>query len=67
MAAAYTKEEDEIILKMHKAGHGPEAMAKVLKSRSIQAIKDRGYDLGIKWTKAPEIDMAEFKRLMGKT
>jgi len=67
MSAPYTKEEDEIILTMHKAGHGPEAMAKVLKSRSRQAIKDRGYDLKLKWTKAPEIDRAAFKRLMGKS
>ena len=65
MAAPYSKEEDKIIKTMHAKGYSHHDIGRVLKSRSPENIKDRGYALGLKWTAKPEIDMAEFKRLMG--
>jgi hypothetical protein len=60
----YTKQEDQIIQQMNAKGFTPEEITKVLVSRSRSQIADRGYYLGLKWSKKPEIDMAEFKRLM---
>jgi len=67
MAAPYTKQEDEIILQLNKKGYSPKDIAKVLKSRKADQIKDRGYTLGVKWTKEPEIDFEAFKKLMKQT
>jgi len=60
----YTKEEDRIIIAMHKAGYRPEDISKVLVSRGADQIKDHSYRLGIKWTAAPEIDQEMFKKMM---
>jgi DNA-binding transcriptional MerR regulator len=61
---AYTKQEDQIITQMNEKGFTPDEITKVLVSRSRSQIADRGYFLGLKWSKKPEINMAEFKRLM---
>jgi len=61
----YTKREDEIIKAMHSKGFKPDEIATVLKSRLPSAIKDRGYNLGLKWTVKPEIDETLFKKLCG--
>ena len=63
---SYTKQEDQIIKQMNAKGFTAEEITKVLISRTKTQIADRGYTLGLKWSKKPEIDMAEFKRLMGK-
>ena len=60
----YTKQEDQIIRQMNAKGFTAEEITKVLISRTKSQISDRGYHLGLRWSKVPEIDMAEFKRLM---
>jgi len=60
----YTKQEDTIIKQMNAKGFTAEEITKVLVSRTKTQIADRGYYLGLKWSKVPEINMAEFKRLM---
>jgi len=60
----YTKQEDTIIKQMNAKGFTAEEITKVLISRTKTQIADRGYYLGLKWSKVPEINMAEFKRLM---
>lgn len=64
MGSPYTKQEDEIIIAMNKRGYKPQDIVKVLKSRSSKNIMDRGYDLGLKWTKPPEVDEKLFKEMM---
>jgi hypothetical protein len=60
----YTSQEDEIIISMNKAGYKPKDIAQVLLSRQESGIQDRGYNLGLKWTPEPEIDMEAYKKLM---
>jgi hypothetical protein len=60
----YTKQEDTIIKQMNAKGFTAEEITKVLISRTKTQIADRGYYLGLKWSKVPEINMAEFNRLM---
>jgi len=60
----YTKQEDTIIKQMNAKGFTAEEITKVLISRTKTQIADRGYYLGLKWSKVPKINMAEFKRLM---
>lgn len=62
----YSPHEDEIIIAMHSKGFTPHDIVKVLISRSVSSVKDRGYVLGLKWTHEPEIDEKLFKELMGK-
>jgi hypothetical protein len=65
MGAKFTKREDEIIKALHGKGYQPQDIIKVLKSRTKESIKDRAYVIGLKWTRKVEIDMDEFKKLMG--
>ena len=65
MGAKFSKREDQIIKQLHAKGYMPEDIVKVLKSRTQESIKDRAYVIGIKWTRKVEIDMDEFKKLMG--
>lgn len=60
----YTEQEDKVIIAMHGKGFDPKAISKVLLSRNAENVKDRGYALGLHWSKKPEIDMKEFNRLM---
>jgi len=60
----YTKRENEIIREMHAKGFGYDEIANVLVTRNAKSIKDHGYDLGLKWSKSPEIDEEAFKRKM---
>jgi len=64
MAAPWTAEESDIIKRMHEAGADLDDITKVLKSRPKESIKDRGYALGLKWTKKPDIDFEAFKAFM---
>jgi len=62
----YSKEEERLLKDMVNAGLTPEDCAKVLKSRTVTGIEDKVGRLGLKWKYLDaEIDMAEFKRLMG--
>jgi len=60
----YTPQEDKIIREMNAKDFTPEDISKALKSRTAKAIKDHAYDIGVRWTKVPEIDMAKFNKLM---
>jgi hypothetical protein len=64
MAAPWTEEESDIIKQMHSAGATLDDIALVLKSRPKESIKDRGYAIGLKWSKKPEIDYEAFKAYM---
>ncbi len=64
MGTPYTEEEDKIIIEMNKAGFKQSDVAKVLKSREPRMIKARGYVLGLRWSKEPEIDYEAFKKVM---
>ncbi len=64
MGSPYTKEEDKIIIEMHKEGFMPDKIATVLISRDRSSIKAQGYKLGLKWSKVPEIDYESFKKVM---
>jgi hypothetical protein len=60
----YTDKEKEILKTMHGLGFTPADIAKVLKTRTIKQIQNYGYDLGLRWTKEPEIDIAAYKRMI---
>ena len=63
----YTQEEMDILKKMVNAGLTPEDCARVLKSRTVTGIEDKAGRMGLKWKYLEsEIDMDEFKRLMGR-
>lgn len=65
MGAKFTPQEDKIIKQLHAKGYMPEDIVKVLKSRTKESIKDRAYIIGLNWSRRVEIDMNEFKKLMG--
>ena len=63
--APWTKPEDEVIEKLHKAGRTYDDATRVLKSRSREAIRARALSIGKPLSgPLPEIDFEEFKRLM---
>ena len=60
----YSTKEDEIIREMHKKGFRTKDISVVLKSRTPDSIKERGYTLGLNWTLKPEIDFDAFTRML---
>jgi len=60
----YIPDEDRIIREMAEAGATTVEVSKVLRSRSPEAIKNRGRRLGVSFQRIPEIDMEAFKRFM---
>jgi hypothetical protein len=64
----WTEPEIKILKEMSAAGFTPDQAGKVLKSRSIDAIKCQAGKLGLPLNGvAPEIDMDAFKQLMRKS
>jgi hypothetical protein len=67
MASSFwLKKEDEIIKKMAACGHGSNEIAKVLKSRTPNAIQKRACCLEVSLRQKPEIDLVLFKKLTGE-
>jgi len=62
----WQENEIEILKKMAAAGRRVREISAVLKSRSSNSINCKAYSLGLSLGEGePEIDMDEFKRLMG--
>ena len=63
----WSDQEVDILQRMHAAQKTIDEIRRVLKSRTESMIRNKAYDIGIRILVVPnpEIDMAEFKRLMG--
>ena len=66
MSVKWTKQEDDILQKMIAAGKTPEECARVLKSRTVDGIRNRAKRMGLKFKYEVEIDIEAFKKMMGK-
>ena len=61
----WTLKEEEILKLMVAGGKMPEDIIKILKSRSINSVKNKAYGMGLSFGgPAPEIDMDEYARFM---
>jgi hypothetical protein len=61
----WTPQEEEILIAMVKGERTAEEIGKILKSRSIDAIRNKVYGKGLEFIgQSPEIDMEAFKKIM---
>jgi hypothetical protein len=66
MSFKWTKQEEDILKKMIAAGKTPEDCARVLKSRTVDGIRNKAKRMVLKFKYEVEIDKAEFNKMMGK-
>lgn len=64
MSIKWKPKEIEILKKMIKANKRPEDVATVLKSRSIDSVRNKAARLGLGFLYEPEYDFAAFERMM---
>jgi hypothetical protein len=61
----WSKEEEDVLRQLSLAGRSIDEAVLVLVSRTKEAISNKAYGMGLSMAgPSPEIDMAEFKRLI---
>ena len=62
---AWSKQEEEILRDLAKAGHGARKIMTVLKSRTVHAVQQKADAMDVRLgSPEPEIDFDAFKNLM---
>lgn len=64
MSIKWTEKEIDILKKMNAVHKAPEEIAQVLKSRTVESIRNKGDRMGLRWVGEPEFDYAAFERIM---
>lgn len=64
MSIKWTDKEIEILKKMIDANKTAEQIAQVIKSRTLEGIRNKVQRMGLTWVHEPEFDMDAFHKLM---
>lgn len=66
MKMKWTVQEEDILEKMVVAGKSPQDVVAVLKSRSVDSVRQKSEKMKLIWVCSyPEIDLKAFKEKMG--